>query len=106
MRCEHHHSCRNITELLHGVGGNGGNIPKAVFIEIAHRNITQMLRDLNAFSCGSTVTRFALEHCGTVFDDKRSENADNADTKAHPNCYRCNAFAENSTEHHDNGRNF
>ena len=64
----HHHDNTggNICQSLHAVGGDGGDIAKAVLVEVAHREILQMLGNFNAFVGTGAVSSLALEHGGAV----------------------------------------
>lgn len=72
-RCDHDHPCGNVGHVLHGVGGDGGHLTQAVVIEPAHRQIPQMLGNLNSLVGAGTVACTGLEHSGLHIDGNRND---------------------------------
>ena len=67
-RCDHNHACGDIRHIFHGVGGDGGDLAQAIVIEPAHRQIPQMLRNLNPLVGAGAVACTGLEHGGLHVD--------------------------------------
>ena len=59
--------------VFHGVGGNGGHLAQAIVIEPAHRQVPQMLRNLNPLVGAGAVARTGLEHGGLHVDGNRND---------------------------------
>ena len=72
-RCDHDHPCGNVGHVLHGVGGDGGHLTQAVVVEPAHRQIPQMLGNLNSLVGAGTVACTGLEHSGLHIDGNRND---------------------------------
>ena len=68
-RCDHDHPCGNVGHVFHGVGSDSGYLAKTVIIEPAHREITQVFRDLDPLVGTGTVARTGLEHGGSHVDN-------------------------------------
>ena len=70
---DHYHAGSHIRHVFHGVGGNGGHLAQAIVIEPAHRQVPQMLRNLNPFVGAGAVARTGLEHGGLHVDGNRND---------------------------------
>ena len=57
-------------EVIHGVGGDGGDSAETVLVEIAHGKIPQMLCDLYALVCCGGIAAVRLQGGGAVFEDR------------------------------------
>lgn len=89
--------------MLHGIGGDGGNIAETVLVEVAHRQITQVLGDLNSLDCRSAVTCFTLEHGGEILYSRAADDTDHADPKATPNRGSGDFAADDRRQHQNDG---
>ena len=85
-RCDHDHPCGNVGHVLHGVGGDGGHLAQAIVIEPAHRQIPQMLGDLDLLVGAGAVARTGLEHGGLHVDGDGHDQRNHDDAKARPEC--------------------
>ena len=72
-RCDHDHPCGNVGHVLHGVGGDGGDLAETVVVEPAHGQIPQMLRNLNPLVGAGAVACTGLEHGGLHVDGNRND---------------------------------
>ena len=78
----HHHACGHILQVLHHVGGHGGDLAKAVFVEVAHGQVAHVLGDLNAFHGAGVVARLGLQHRGLGLGKPGAEDAQQHDSQA------------------------
>jgi len=83
---DHYHAGSHIRHVLHGVGGDGGHLAQAVVIEPAHRQIPQMLRNLNPLVGAGAVACTGLEHGGLHVDGDGHNQRSDDDSKARPEC--------------------
>ena len=85
-RCDHNHACGDIRHIFHGVGGDGGHLAETVVVEPAHRQIPQMLRNLNPLVGAGAVACTGLEHGGLHVDGDGHNQRSDDDSKARPEC--------------------
>lgn len=83
-RCDHNHACGDIRHIFHGVGGDGGDLAETVVVEPAHRQIPQMLRNLNPLVGAGAVACTGLEHGGLHVDGDGHNQRSDDDSKARP----------------------
>ena len=70
FRDEHDHAGGHAGEVIHGVGGDGGDSAETVLVEIAHGQIAQMLGNLYALVCCGGIAAVRLQGGGAVFEDR------------------------------------
>ena len=70
FRDEHDHAGGHAGEVIHGVGGDGGDSAETVLVEIAHGQIPQMLGNLYALVSGRAVAAVRLQGGGAIFEDR------------------------------------
>ena len=74
LRDKHDHAGGHAGEIIHRVGGYGGDCAQTVLVEIAHRQIPQMLGDLHTLICRGAVACVCLQGGGAVFEQRRSND--------------------------------
>ena len=70
---DHDDAGSHIRHVFHGVGGDGRDLAEAVVIEPAHRQVAQVLGDLDAFVGAGAVARTGLEHGSLHVDGNRND---------------------------------
>ena len=106
LRDEHDHAGGHAGEVIHRVGGHGGDGAEAVFAEIAHRQIAQMRGNLHAFVGGGAVAGIRLQGGGAVFEKRRANDGCQHDRKGKQDRLRSHAACQDRLQHHTDRRNF
>ena len=97
---KHDGSCGHVAHKLHRVCRHACDLSKRVLVKVSHRNIAQMLGDLDSLLRASPVAAFCLPHRNVFLCDNSRGHAKGHYAKGKPNRFRAKGFRSRGRANH------